>query len=484
MIRSTRSDLTVSASEAIVKGLADDGGLFIFDNFDFFAFDESLLRLSYADLAKKVLSACFSDIAYSDIERIIDGAYSSKNFDVPVALSRFGKDSYLELWHGPTCAFKDMALTVLSGLIDVSKKNIGDDGDTLILTATSGDTGGATLSGFLSGKVNAVVLYPNGGVSPIQEAQMRYFARNGSAAIAVEGNFDDCQSLVKRVFADKNFSHSCELASANSINIGRLVPQIVYYMYSYLELVRRGKIKFGEEIVFSVPTGNFGDIFAGYVAKRFGVPITKLICASNANDVLTDFLSSGVYDRRRPFYKTISPSMDILVSSNLERLLYVLSDNDCATCASYMKSLSESGRYEVSDKIKNGLKDFYPFRADDGETAKEIARVFDKDGYLIDPHTAVASAALKDYREKTGYVGEGVVVSTASPYKFPIPVAEALGLKADEDVFKTLDIIERFTSNPAPDSLKKLKGFSFLRESWGKDEAEDRLKDLIVNYKV
>ena len=481
MLFSTRSKKSVTSSEAIVKGLSDDGGLFIFNDFSAFSFDESLIPLSYAELTKKLLKACFADFDGNDIDRIIDGAYGKENFDVPVALSSFDNDSYLELWHGPTCAFKDMALTVLSGLLEQAKVNVGDKRRTVILTATSGDTGSATLSGFLNGNIKAIVLYPHGGVSPVQEAQMQYFARGGSKAIAVDGNFDFCQTLVKKVFSDKNFVFDGELSSANSINIGRLVPQIAYYMYAYLELVRRGRIVFGEKIVFSVPTGNFGDILAGYIAKMFGVPVEKFICASNANDVLADFFKTGVYDRNRPFYKTISPSMDILVSSNLERLLYILSGNDCECVAKLMKSLSETGRYEVDEKIRSGFVDFYPSRLDDEGTKREINDVYADFSYLIDPHTAVASAALKEFRKATGYKGEGVVVSTASPYKFPIPVTEALGLKSSGDVFQTIENIEKATATRAPEALTRLKGFEFERVVWSEEEAEGQLKKTVKN---
>ena len=448
--------------------------------FSAFSFDESLAALSYAELAKKLLKACFSDFAAEDIDRIVDSAYGKDNFDEPVGLTSLCNDSYLELWHGPTCAFKDMALTVLSGLLEQAKKNLGDGSRTVILTATSGDTGSATLSGFLKSDINAIVLYPHGGVSPVQEAQMQYFAQGGSKAVAVDGNFDFCQSLVKKVFSARSFTFDGELSSANSINIGRLVPQIVYYMYSYLELVRRGKIVFGEKIVFSVPTGNFGDILAGYIAMKFGVPVEKFICASNANDVLADFFESGVYDRNRPFYKTISPSMDILVSSNLERLLYILSGNDSACVDKLMKSLSETGRYEADEKIKKGFKDFYPFRLGDEGTKNEINDVYKDFAYLIDPHTAVASAAMKAYRKETGYNGEGVIVSTASPYKFPIPVAESLNIAEGKNIFDTIKIIEEKTDCPAPLSLKRLDGFAFDRIVWSQEEAEEQLKKLIA----
>lgn len=480
MLLSTRTGISVTPSEAIVKGLSDDGGLFIFDNFDKFSFDRSLVGCDYAALAKKVLKFFFNDFLPEQIDSIIDVAYSKANFSVPVELRSFCKTHYLELFHGPTCAFKDMALTVLSGLLESAKGNVGDNSRTLILTATSGDTGSATLSGFLNSDINAIVLYPYGGVSPVQEAQMHHFAKNGSRAIAVKGNFDDCQSLVKKIFSDKGFSHGVKLSSANSINIGRLIPQVVYYMFAYLQLVKKGAVEFGEEIVFSVPTGNFGDILAGFIAKKAGVPISKLICASNANDVLTDFFKTGVYDRKRPFYKTISPSMDILVSSNLERLLYILS-NDHDYVADLMKDLFEKGEYTVNDGVKEGFKDFYPFRLSDAGTAKEIADVFDKYSYLIDPHTAVASCGLEDYRKATGFKGVGVVVSTASPYKFALPVSEALGLK-ETKIFKAIADLETKTKNAAPSAIKDLEKETFTPTVWEKADAEENLKKLICEY--
>ncbi len=479
MLNSTRSKVQISPSNAVVKGISNDGGLFILNDFSGFKFDESLVLLSYQDLAKMVLKFVFSDFNETDIDRIVDNAYSANNFDVPVAIKTFDKDSYLELWHGPTCAFKDMALTILGGLLAQAKKNIGDNNKTVILTATSGDTGSATLSGFIGSDIDVYVLYPNGGVSPVQEAQMQKFAINGSKAISVSENFDFCQTLVKKIFTDKEFKPSVELSSANSINIGRLVPQIVYYMFTYLSLVKEGKITFGEKIVFSVPTGNFGNILAGFIAKKLGVPVEKFICASNANDVLTDFFKTGVYDRKRPFFKTISPSMDILVSSNLERLLYILSGNDYEYCNELMTSLNKTGKYEVNEKIKQGFKDFYAFCLDDNGTAKEIKRVFEKQGYLIDPHTAVASSALEDYRKTTGYSGYGVVVSTASPYKFPIPVAEALNIECGNDVFQTIEKVEKFTSSVAPKAIKSLNGFKFDRVIWSGYNAEENLKNLI-----
>ena len=482
MLFSTRSDVAATPSQAIVKGLCDDGGLFFFKNIEGFPFDERLVDLDYKSLAKVVLRFFFDDFAAEDISGIVDRAYSPENFSVPVFLREACGQAYLELFHGPTCAFKDMALTVLSGLLSRAKNNIGDRSKTLILTATSGDTGSATLSGFSSGEAKVVVLYPSGGVSPVQEAQMQHFAVNGSRAVAVGGNFDDCQTLVKKVFADRTFEHSAELSSANSINVGRLVPQVVYYIYSYLELVRKKRIKFGDGIVFSVPTGNFGDILAGYVAKLAGVPITRLVCASNANDVLTDFFKNGVYDRVRPFRKTISPSMDILVSSNLERLLYLESGCDGGYVRSLMSDLAERGRYEVSADLKKKLGYFYPFSLDDEGTAREIKRVFSESGYLIDPHTAVASAALKSFAESTGYDGAGVVVSTASPYKFPLPVSAALGLPAERDVFASIAALEDFSKNPAPERIKSLNGERFSAEFWAKSEAEEKLKELIKRY--
>ncbi len=485
MLTSTRKRLNVSPSYGVVKGISDEGGLFIFENASDFVFDESLKNLSYLQLAEKVLSFVFDDFGQDDIKKIVAEAYSAKNFDQPAGLKTFGDVSFLELWHGPTSAFKDMALTVLGNLMVKAKENIGEKGQTLVLTATSGDTGSATLSGFCGTGINAVVLYPYGGVSPVQEAQMQYYAKDGSRAIAIEDNFDFCQTLVKKVFTDKSIDlGDKKFSSANSINIGRLVPQVVYYLWTYLQLVRRGEIAFGEKVNFSVPTGNFGNILAGYIASKMGVPVNKFICASNRNDVLTDFFDSGVYDRKREFFKTISPSMDILVSSNLERLIYLASGGNCELVSNLMKDLETNGKYAISSDLKKKFDDFAAFRVDDRETEETIRGEFKKDGYLIDPHTAVALGAAIKFKKATGDKHKFIVVSTASAYKFPEAVADSLGIAKSDDIFKTVEIIENATKTQAPLGIKRLKSFTFSREVWKREEAERNLRRLAGDKNV
>ncbi len=479
MLTSTRKRLNISPSQAVVKGISNDGGLFIFENAKDFVFDKSFLRLDYIGLAIKVLSFVFDDFDIKDVEGIVSSAYSKENFDVPVNVKTFENISFLELWHGPTHAFKDMALTILGHLMVQAKKNIGDNSKTLVLTATSGDTGSATLSGFAGTGIEAIVLYPHGGVSPVQEAQMQYFAKNGSKAFAVEQNFDFCQTLVKKVFTDKNVElENAKFSSANSINIGRLVPQIVYYFHSYLELCRNDKIKFGDKINFSVPTGNFGNILAGYIASKMGLPVNKFICASNKNDVLTDFFNTGIYDRKREFFKTISPSMDILVSSNLERLLYLASNNDENLVNELMEKLNNEGKYEIPQSLKEQLSSFVAYCVDDESTKRVIKTEFDKNGYLIDPHTAVALGASEKYIKEYNDGLNMVVVSTASPYKFPEPVCESLGLQMGSNIFETIEIIEKATNTSAPKKIKSLKDFKFDRIVWAKEDAEYKLRKL------
>lgn len=480
MLTSTRKKLNITPSEAIVKGISDDGGLFIFENAAEFKFDSSLVDLDYLQLAEKILQFVFDDFEKKDIHDIIAKAYGKENFNNPVEVNDFNDVAFLELWHGPTHAFKDMALTILGRLMVKAKQNIGEKDETLILTATSGDTGSATLSGFKGTGIKAIVLYPNGGVSPVQEAQMHYFAVDGCKAIAVDNNFDYCQTLVKKVFTNKDVVlENKKFSSANSINIGRLVPQIVYYFYSYFQLVKKGKINFGEKINFSVPTGNFGDILAGYIASTMGLPVNKFICASNTNDVLTEFFNTGIYNRLRHFYKTVSPSMDILISSNLERLLYLASDGDSDLICELMTELAENGKYEIPLKIKHNLNCFAAYSLDDEETEKVIANRYKSNDYLIDPHTAVALGALTKYRKATNDKTYCVVVSTANPYKFPNAVASALNLNVSEnDIFATIEEIETYTGFMAPQGIKRLKNYEFERTVWSSEEAEVNLRKL------
>jgi len=432
MFHSTRGNKLVTSPKAILNGLADDGGLYVIDKLPKINYND-LMNDDYQTMAAKILNAFFPEFEYDDIKREIDDAYSSFDTKEVVKLKGCDKSYFLELFHGPTLAFKDLALVVLPRLMKLSKEKLGYEKNITILTATSGDTGGAALNGFKSiPGISIVVLYPNGGVSPVQEAQMCSFIGKNSKVLAIEGNFDDCQNFVKKFFAEHK---DLSLSSANSINIARLVPQIVYYFYSYIYLVRNNIIINGDEINFDVPTGNFGNIFAGFYAKSLGLPIKNLICASNKNSVLTDYFMNGIYDKKRPFYKTNSPSMDILISSNLERFIYYGTDNQVKT-KELMESLVKNGEYS----FKNPFDYFYAYSTDENKTLEIIKEVYDKYNYLIDPHTAVAYNAYKKYVEETKDNVITVVVSTASPYKFPQAVLSAFDVKED-DAMKSINVL-------------------------------------------
>ncbi len=466
---STRSTgLHISASEAIAMGLAPDGGLFVPNTLpplDEKALQE-LLPLSYGARAKRILKIYLPEYSPQELDRLVADSYGT-NFDTTaVAPLRFtdGLTGYLELWHGPTSAFKDMALQMLPHLLTASLRKCGEERGVCILVATSGDTGKAALEGFADVPgTRILVFYPRDGVSDVQKLQMVTQTGNNVGVCAVEGNFDDAQTGVKRIFGDRELAERLSekgwfLSSANSINWGRLLPQIVYYFSAYFDFVNSGRIKCGEPVNFCVPTGNFGNILAGWMAKEMGLPVTRFVCASNANNVLTDFIETGVYDRRRPFHLTSSPSMDILVSSNLERLLYFLS-KDSERVAGWMKQLSEEGRYDVGTGLKALIRrDFEAGYCDDAGTAEEIARVWREYGYLIDTHTAVASRVLGDYRARTGDRTPAIVVSTASPYKFCDSVLRALGEQTDAPGTELIGRLERVTGTTAPAPLSGLAG--------------------------
>lgn len=466
---STRSTgLHISASEAIAMGLAPDGGLFVPNTLpplDEKALQE-LLPLSYGARAKRILKIYLPEYSPQEQDRLVADSYGT-NFDTTaVAPLRFtdGLTGYLELWHGPTSAFKDMALQMLPHLLTASLRKCGEERGVCILVATSGDTGKAALEGFADVPgTRILVFYPRDGVSDVQKLQMVTQTGNNVGVCAVEGNFDDAQTGVKRIFGERELAERLSekgwfLSSANSINWGRLLPQIVYYFSAYCDFVNSGRIKCGEPVNFCVPTGNFGNILAGWMAKEMGLPVTRFVCASNANNVLTDFIETGVYDRRRPFHLTSSPSMDILVSSNLERLLYFLS-KDSERVAGWMKQLSEEGRYDVGTGLKALIRrDFEAGYCDDEGTAEEIARVWREYGYLIDTHTAVASRVLGDYRVRTGDRTPAIVVSTASPYKFCDSVLRALGEQTDAPGTELIGRLERVTGTTAPAPLSGLAG--------------------------
>ncbi len=467
MFHSTRGKELVSSQEAILNGLASDGGLYVIDKLPEIDYHD-LLNDDYKTMAAKILNKFFPEFEYNDVLKEISEAYSTFDTKNVVELKKCDNAYFLELFHGPTLAFKDLALVVLPRLMKLSKKKLGYEKNITILTATSGDTGGAALNGFKNiDGISIVVLYPNGGVSPVQEAQMSSFRSKNAKVLALTGNFDDCQNLVKKFFNDHK---DLSLSSANSINIARLAPQVVYYFYSYVELLRRGEIKDGELINFDVPTGNFGNIFAGYYAKAIGLPVKNLICASNKNSVLTDFFMNGIYDKNRPFFKTNSPSMDILISSNLERLVfYGTKENDVKT-KELMESLVKNGKYD----FKNPFNYFKAYSTDEAETLKVIKNTYDKYNYLVDPHTAVAYSAYLKYVNETKDDLKTVVVSTASPYKFPGSVLEAFNENVDDS--EAVKALSKKFRLPIPSVLNYPE---VKREIVELNKAEDYIVDVI-----
>ncbi len=459
--QSTRNHrLQASSAAAVLEGIAADGGLYIRDDLSTMNFDwEGLLGENSLTMSARILSALLPDIP--DMETLVKQGYEGKfETDELTPLAQVGDRYVLELFRGPTSAFKDVALSLLPRLITSAKTVCGVDDEIVILTATSGDTGKAALEGFhdVPG-TRIIVFYPHGGVSTVQQAQMATQEGSNVCVCAVRGNFDDAQTGVKNIFAacqDKDL-HGVRLSSANSINIGRLAPQVMYYFRAYADLVKAGRIRVGDTVHYVVPTGNFGDILAGYFAKLMGLPVGKLVCASNANDVLTEFLSTGVYDKRRPFHKTTSPSMDILVSSNLERMLYLLSDGDDAYVAGLMRQLRDEGRYQVTDKMLARLHEIFSCACcDDAQAAEVMGRVWREHGYVCDPHTAVAWHAADAFMEQAD--GAPVVVlSTASPYKFPAAVLSALGEEPGDDEFAMMDKLSALTGTPIPKNLATLR---------------------------
>lgn len=482
---STRgSEESLDSAEAIIRGLAGDGGLFVPSMISKLPlnFIERFGKISYEERAEGILSLFLSDYTTEELVDCVEKAYGGDKFDDKrrAPLKAVGDFSVLELWHGPTSAFKDMALQLLPQLLRTALVKTGEDREILILVATSGDTGKAALEGFCDvDQVRIMVFYPDGGVSRIQRLQMLTQKGRNVNVTAVRGNFDDAQSGVKAIFGDEEFGSrlaaaGVKLSSANSINWGRLVPQIVYYFSAYADLLEQGKIELGDEVNFCVPTGNFGDILAAYYAKLMGLPVHKLICASNCNNVLTDFLRNGIYDRKREFHKTISPSMDILISSNLERLLYHVTE-DTAQVKAWMEELSSKGSYNVGKEVLDEIqKVFWAGWTDEDATKSTISRVFNGCNYALDTHTAVAWDVAEQYVKETGDKHAMVVVSTASPYKFNASVLEAMGEKTEGmDEFAMLDCLNRKSGQPIPKGLDSLRNANVIHNDvCDKDEME------------
>ncbi len=464
---STRGALgQIKASEAILRGLAPDGGLYVPDHIPHL---EKTLReiaqLDYRETAYEVMKLLLTDYTEEELKYCISHAYDSKfDTDEIAPISEAGGAYYLELYHGATIAFKDMALSILPYLMTTAARKNNVKNEIVILTATSGDTGKAALAGFADVPgTRIIVFYPKHGVSPIQEQQMVTQKGDNTCVIGIEGNFDDAQTGVKKIFTDKDLAKELDakgfqFSSANSINIGRLVPQIVYYVYSYAKLLKEGRIADGDSINVVVPTGNFGNILAAYYAKNMGVPIAKLICASNSNKVLFDFFQTGEYDRNRDFVLTSSPSMDILISSNLERLIYHIAGDDAQKNANLMALLSQDGKYEITDNMREQLADFYGGFATEDETAATIRKVFESNGYLMDTHTAVASSVYSKYVQETGDKTVTVIASTASPFKFTRSVMNALG-KGDEskDDFALADELSEVSGVAIPEAVSSIR---------------------------
>ena len=464
---STRNNkIEKTASEAVLEGIAKDGGLYMPRGFEGTSFPmDKLAKMSPKEISATVISLLFAgdkmlkgegsefDEAYKLVSKAYDGKFDNEDF---APLSKVNDAYVMELYHGPTCAFKDVALQLLPQLIGAAKKATGMTDEIVILTATSGDTGSAALSGFSNvDGVKIIVFYPKKGISAVQERQMVSVDGKNTCVCSVVGNFDDAQSGVKNIFATLELPKGVQLSSANSINIGRLVPQVAYYFKAYGELLNKNEIKMGDKVNFVVPTGNFGDILAGYIAKKMGLPVGKLVCASNTNKVLTDFFESGVYNKNRSFYITKSPSMDILISSNLERLLYLTCGDE--KCADYMRQLKENGEYKLeASELEKIRSEFDAGFCDDIETINTIEKVYKEYDYLMDTHTAVAWNVYEKWAEETGNKDKTVVLSTASPYKFSNSVMKALGQSYNGE-FDALKKLNAYTGAKIPSSLKDIE---------------------------
>lgn len=475
LYKSTRGrEETVTASVAILKGLSEDGGLFVPTSIP--RLDIPLDRLSgmtYQETAYEVMKRFFTDFSEEELKGCIARAYDSKFDTEEIApLHEANGVFFLELFHGATIAFKDMALSILPHLMTTAAKKNQVENEIVILTATSGDTGKAALAGFADVPgTRIIVFYPKNGVSPIQEKQMVTQKGGNTYVLGIEGNFDDAQTAVKKMFNDQEMARELydagfQFSSANSINIGRLVPQIVYYVYAYGKLVKSGRIQAGQKLNIVVPTGNFGNILAAYYAKLMGLPVNRLICASNENKVLFDFFRTGTYDRKRDFILTSSPSMDILISSNLERLIYRLTGEDASKCAELMKALSEGGEYTITEEMREGLADFYGNFCSEGETREAISATYYGSGYVIDPHTAVAAGVYQKYLRETEDHTPTVIASTASPYKFTRSVMKAVSDRYEGlDDFALADALSTLSGIPVPTAVEEIRTAPVLHDT-------------------
>lgn len=475
LYKSTRSENeTVTASQAILKGLASDGGLFVPTSIPKLSVSlQELSGMSYKETAYVVMKEFLTDFTEEELKSCIDKAYDSKFDTEEIApLVKAEGAYYLELFHGATIAFKDMALSILPHLLTTSARKNNVKNDIVILTATSGDTGKAALAGFADVPgTRIVVFYPKGGVSPIQEKQMVTQTGKNTFVVGIKGNFDQAQSGVKAIFGDKDLEKEMseagfQFSSANSINIGRLVPQVVYYVYAYAKLLDSGEISEGEEINVVVPTGNFGNILAAYYAKNMGLPIHKFICASNDNKVLYDFFATGTYDKNREFILTMSPSMDILISSNLERLIYKIAGCDSVKNRELMTALSSEGRYSITEEMKEKLQDFYGNYGSEEETAEIIKKIYEETGYVIDTHTAVAAVVYDKYTRETSDTTKAVIASTASPFKFTRNVMNSIDSKYDVmDDFTLVDELSKLSCVSVPNAIEEIRTAEVLHDT-------------------
>ena len=488
---STRnSEETATASEAILKGLTSDGGLFVPDSIPKLNVSlEDLTQMSYQEIAYAVMKEFLTDFTEEELKTCINNAYDSKFDTEEIAVTKKVDGAYyLELFHGATIAFKDMALSILPHLLVKSARKNNVKNEIVILTATSGDTGKAALAGFADVPgTKIIVFYPKSGVSPIQEKQMVTQKGDNTYVIGIKGNFDDAQTGVKKMFSNKELAkvmndNGFQFSSANSINIGRLVPQVVYYVKAYADLLKQGALKAGEPMNVVVPTGNFGNILASYYAKQMGIPIGKFVCASNKNKVLFDFFETGKYDRNREFYVTTSPSMDILISSNLERMIYRIAGNDAKQCAKFMAALTKDGEYVITDAMKAELSEFFGAFGSEEETAVKIKEVYDKEGYVMDTHTAVAAVAYDKYKAATGDdKTPTVIASTASPYKFTRSVMDAIDPAYDaEDDFELVDELNKVSKTAIPKAIEEIRTAPVLHDTVCETAAmEDEVKKIL-----